>query len=150
MVFNRSHLSLCSVLSNSSWPHGLFPAKFLHPLNFPGKNTGVGCYSLLQGLFPTIDQTWVSCISCIGRQILYHECQLETPHSSLVQASQVAQIQKNAPANSGATRDIDSVPGLGRSPGGGNGNPLQCSCLENSMDRGAWQVTVHEIAVKQD
>jgi len=42
--------------------------------------------------------------------------------------------------------DMDSVPGLGRSPGGGNGNPLQYSYLENSMDRGAWQATVHGIA----
>ena len=43
-------------------------------------------------------------------------------------------------------RDPGSVPGLGRSPGGGNGYPLQCSCLENSVDRGAWQATVHEFA----
>ena len=41
---------------------------------------------------------------------------------------------------------MSSVPGLGRSPEEGNGNPLQYSCLENSMDRGAWQATVHEIA----
>ena len=42
--------------------------------------------------------------------------------------------------------DLGSVPGLGRSPGEGNGNPLQYSCLENSMDRGAWQATVHWVA----
>ena len=42
--------------------------------------------------------------------------------------------------------DLGSVPGLGRSPGEGNGNPLQYSCLENSMDRGAWRATVHEVA----
>ena len=41
--------------------------------------------------------------------------------------------------------DLGSVPGLGRSPGGGHGNPLQYSCLENPMDRGAWQATVHWI-----
>ena len=46
-------------------------------------------------------------------------------------------VVKNLPANAGATGDVSSVPGLGRSPGGGNGNPLQCSCLENPMDRGA-------------
>ena len=39
--------------------------------------------------------------------------------------------------------DLGSIPGLGRSPGGQHGNPLQCSCLENPMDRGAWQATVH-------
>ena len=42
--------------------------------------------------------------------------------------------------------DPGSIPGSGRSPGGGNGNPLQCSCLENPMDRGAWRVTFHGIA----
>ena len=42
-------------------------------------------------------------------------------------------------------RDTGSIPGWGRSPGGGNGNPLQYSCLENPMDRGAWQATVHGV-----
>ena len=46
----------------------------------------------------------------------------------------------------GDTGDIGSIPGSGKSPGGRNGNPLQYSCLENPMDRGAWQVIVHEIA----
>ena len=41
------------------------------------------------------------------------------------------------------TRDAGSIPGLGRYPGGGNGNPFQCSCLENALDRGAWRATVH-------
>ena len=41
--------------------------------------------------------------------------------------------------------DLGLIPGLGRSPGEGNGNPLQCSCLENSMDRGAWRATVHGV-----
>ena len=53
---------------------------------------------------------------------------------------------KNSPANFGDARYVGSIPGLGRSPGKGNGNPLQCSCLENSMDRGAWQATVHAVA----
>ena len=42
--------------------------------------------------------------------------------------------------------ELGSIPGSGRSPGEGNGNPLQCFCLENPMDRGAWQVTVHGVA----
>ena len=46
---------------------------------------------------------------------------------------------KNPPANTGDVRDTGLVPGLGRSPGGGHGHPLQYSCLENPMDRGAWQ-----------
>ena len=45
----------------------------------------------------------------------------------------------------GNVRDMDSIPGLGRSPGGGHGNLLQYSCLENPMDRGAWWATVHRI-----
>ena len=53
---------------------------------------------------------------------------------------------KNLPANEGDIRDGDSITGSGRSPGGGHNNPLQYSCLENPMDRGAWQATVHRVA----
>ena len=53
---------------------------------------------------------------------------------------------KNLPVNAGDIRDTDSIPGLGRSPVGGNSNPLQYSCLENPMDRGAWQAAVHRVA----
>ena len=53
---------------------------------------------------------------------------------------------KNPPANVGDTGDMGSVPGSGRSPGEGNGNPLQYSCLKNSMDRGAWLAIVHGVA----
>ena len=48
-------------------------------------------------------------------------------------------------AGAGDARDMGSILGLGRSPGGGNGSPLQYSCLENSMDRGAWRATVHRV-----
>ena len=54
-----------------------------------------------------------------------------------------ASVVKNLSANRGDIGDSGSISGSGRSPGGGNGNPLHCSCLENSMDRGAWQATVH-------
>ena len=53
---------------------------------------------------------------------------------------------KNSPANAGDTEDVGSIPGSGRSPGGGNGNPLQYSCLGNPMDRGALLATVHSVA----
>ena len=53
---------------------------------------------------------------------------------------------KNPPVNAGDARDAGSIPGLGRSLGVGSGNPLQYSCLKNSVDRGAWQATVHEVA----
>ena len=61
-------------------------------------------------------------------------------------ASQVALVIKNSPASAGDVRDMDSIPGSGRSPGGEHGSPCQDSCLENPMDRGAWQATVHRIA----
>ena len=53
---------------------------------------------------------------------------------------------KNLPANAGDTRDAGSILGSGTSPGGGNGNPPQYSCLGNPIDRGAWQATVHGVA----
>ena len=53
--------------------------------------------------------------------------------------SQAVLVVKNPPANAGDIRDVGSIPGLGRSPGGGNGNPLKYPCLENPMDREAWQ-----------
>ena len=53
---------------------------------------------------------------------------------------------KNSPANAGDIGDGCSIPGSGRSPGEGNGNLLQYSCLENPMDRGAWRTTVHGVA----
>ena len=53
---------------------------------------------------------------------------------------------KNPPANAGDTREIGSIPGSGRFPGEGNGNPLQYSCPEKAIDRGAWWATVHGVA----
>ena len=59
--------------------------------------------------------------------------------------SQVALVVKSLPATAGDMRR-GSIPGLGRSAGDGNGSPLQYSCLENPMDRGAWKATVHRVA----
>ena len=56
---------------------------------------------------------------------------------------------KNSPANAGDIKDLGSIPGSGRSPGEGHGNPLQYSCLENPMDTGAWGATVHRVAKSQ-
>ena len=53
---------------------------------------------------------------------------------------------KDPAVSAGEVTDVGSIPGLGRSPGGGHGNPLKCSCLENPMDRGAWRPTVHGVA----
>ena len=57
---------------------------------------------------------------------------------------------KNLPANAGDVRDVDLIPGSGRSPGGGNDNPLQYSCLENPMDREAWWAAVHGVTNRHD
>ena len=58
-------------------------------------------------------------------------------------------VVKNPPANAGGLRDAGSIPGLGRSPGEGHGDPLQYSCLENPRDGGAWWATVHSVAKSQ-
>ena len=60
--------------------------------------------------------------------------------------TQVVLVVKNQLSNAGDTRDVGSIPGSGRPPGGGNSNPLQYSCLGNPMDRGAWWATVHWVA----
>ena len=56
-----------------------------------------------------------------------------------------APVVKNPPTNAGDTRDMGLLPGMVRSSGGGHGNPLQDSCLQNPMDRGAWRATVHGV-----
>ena len=65
---------------------------------------------------------------------------------TVVWASQVALVVKNPPAKAEDLRDVVSSPKSGRSPGEGNGNPLQYSCLGNPLNRGAWQATVHGVA----
>ena len=57
-------------------------------------------------------------------------------------ASQVVLVVENLPASAGDVRDVGLIPGLGRFPGGGHGNPLQYFCLENPMDRGTWKAIV--------
>ena len=64
-------------------------------------------------------------------------------------ASQVALEVKNPPVNAGDIRDAVLIPGPGRSLGGGRGNPLQYSCLENPMDRGTWWAKVHGVRKSQ-
>ena len=64
---------------------------------------------------------------------------------SIVMGFPGGQVVKNPPASAGGTRDIGLIPKSGRSPREGNSNPLQHSCLENSMDRGAWRATVYGV-----
>ena len=96
---------------------------------------GVGCHSPLQGIFPT--QRLNTCL-LNSRQTLYHLC--------FQRASQVGRVVKRPPANAGDLRDAGLIPGLGKTPGGGHGNPLQYSCLENPMDRGACQAIIHRVS----
>ena len=72
----------------------------------------------------------------------YIEC-----YTFLMEVSQVAQLVKNLPGNAG---DLDSIPALGGPPGEGNSCPLQYSCLENFMDRGVWDTTVHVVTKESD
>ena len=78
---------------------------------------------------------------CRGFQAVKRESGFDLKYNAW--ASQVEPVIKNLPANARDTRDAGSIPELGRSPGVRNGNPFQYSCLENSMDRGAWWATVH-------
>ena len=67
----------------------------------------------------------------------------------LCRASQVVLVVKNLPASAGDIRDVGSIPGPGRSPGGGCANPHQYYCLENPKDRGAWRPTIHRVTKSQ-
>ena len=82
---------------------------------------------------------------CTGNSFIYFSnCHIHSYQDKpSFQVFQVALMVKNTPANAGDTRDAGSIPGLGRSPRGGYSNPLQCSCLDNPMDRGALWATAH-------
>ena len=90
---------------------------------------------------------------CVGAQLcrVFQAVKRESEFDSKynVWASQVTPMIKNLPANARDTRDTGSIPEMGRSPGVGNGNPFQYSCLENSMDKGTWWATVHGAAKSQ-
>ena len=73
----------------------------------------------------------------------YHHLKYQ---ASIFRASHVALVVKNPPSNERDVRDLDSIPGLGKFPGGGHDNPLQYSCLEDATVRGAWWATVHGVA----
>ena len=67
----------------------------------------------------------------------------------LILVSKVTLVIKNPPPNAGDAREVGSISGSGRSPGGGHGNPLQYSCPKNPIDREAWRATVHNVAKSQ-
>ena len=110
-----------SVVSASLQPHG---QRRICPWDSPGKNSGVGSHSFLYGISPNLGT--------------------EAGSPALM-----VPVVKNLPANSRDIKDTGSIPGPGRTPGGGHSNPLQYSWLENPMDRGAWWATIHRVTKSQ-
>ena len=105
-----------------------------------------GGFSLKSCLLRCVWSVWtvygkgrfLTCYMCLKIKLLcFHADQ---------QLRMLARVVKNSPANAGNIRDMSLIPGWGRSPGGGHGEPPQCSCLENPMDRGALWATVHRVA----
>ena len=126
-MFNHVRVRLItSVVSSTLRPHGPQPAAC--PWDFPGKNTGMGCHPLLQGIVLTQGLNWCFLCLLLCRQIL---------------ALPTGSDGKESACSAG---DLGSIPGLGQSPGERHGIPLQYSRLENPMDRGPQQATVHGVA----
>ena len=145
------------VVSNSLWPHGLQPVRLLCPWDFPGKNPGVGCDSLLQGVFPTHGSNSHLCIA--GR--FFTIWAIREAHNSYLKcvvititkwylylkyinmgASLVTQSVKNLPA----MQRCRFNPWVGKISWRRSWQSTPVFCVENPMDWGAWQVTVHMAA----
>ena len=137
-----------SVVSDSLTPHGLQPTRLLCPWDFPGKSTGVGCHRLLQLISGMIKynslyllswfQLWLYGVFCIFLYLYMNLSLMVTVCFHIYVTLQFKSSVKSF-----------HLKNLYRSPGGGNGNLLQYSCLENSMYRGAWRTTVHGVAKSQ-
>ena len=100
-------------------------------------------------LLTYISYLWFPTSTWFYSSLLDNISDLHCAKPNIIWASQVVLVVKNPPANAGDIWDAGSNPGLGRSPGEGNGNSLQYSCLENSMDREAWWAIVHRVAKSQ-
>ena len=125
-------------------------------------NPRVGCYALLQWIFPTQGSNQ-HLLDVLHRQMgslpLAPKCPKMTPISSLWAKSiclrDEISVSWGSPSNSDSKEstcnagDLGLIPGLGRSAEEGHSNPLQYSCLENPMDRGAWQATIHRVEQSQ-
>ena len=139
----------CSVVSDSLRPHELQHARLLCLWNSPGQNTGVGNHSLLQENFPTQGSNPVL-LHC--RRILYQLSHQGSPKREYCGANLTSKgfpRDSNGKGSACNAGDLGLIPGSGRFPGEGNGNPFQYSCLENPMDRKAWWATVHGVAKSQ-
>ena len=118
-------------------------------MGFPGDsdskesacNAGDSGWILRSGRSPGEGNGYPLQYSCLENSSPWDGKESDTTEQ-LTGASQVALVVKKLPANTRDTRDMGSIPGSGRCPGGGHGNPLQYSCLENPMDRGVWRAAV--------
>ena len=126
----NSKVHVCSVVSNSLWSHGLQLARLLCPSLSPGVCSDSRLLSWWCHLITSSSAAQFCCLQIF-------------PTPGLPRRSSG---KENLLANAGATGDMGSIPGWGRSPGRGHGNPLQYSCTGNPTDRGAWWATVHEVA----
>ena len=144
-------------------PHRRQPTRLPRPWDSPGKNTGVGCHFLLQCMkvkseievaqsCPTLRNPLDCSLPGSSTHGIFQARLLEwgaiafsnkIPRTALLEGFPGTLLAKNPPDNAG---DPGLIPGLGRSPGEGNGNPLQGSCLENPMNRVAWQAIIHGVA----
>ena len=140
LLYQWSH----SVVSDSLRPHGLSPTRLLCPWDFPGNSTGVDCHFRLQRIFPTQGSTGAV---IFAYNVLNASINLRTCYSCLLLLGFPG--GSNGKESACNTGDLGPIPGSGRSPGEGNGYPLQYSWLENSMDRGAWQARVLGVTKSQ-
>ena len=106
--------------------------------------TGLGS-SAVRGILPDQESNPRLLQWQVDSSSLSHQAEAQRP----LLGSQMALVIKNLSANAGDVRDTGSIPGSGKSPGGGNGDPLQYSCLENPINRGAWWATIHAVSKSQ-
>ena len=148
---------MCAQSCHTLRPLGLRPARRLCAWDSPGENTAVGCHFLLRETFPTQGlklrllhcrwtlYRWVTREAKVRGQPLKH---CPAPAAS---APSKHAVDRDFPGGPGdkefafSAGDLGSIPRSGRSPGGGHGFPLQCSCLENPTDGAAWRATVHGV-----
>ena len=101
-------------------------------------------FTVSQSLLKRMSVEWVMSFQPSHTQLLW-----DTAHIIIIMGLLGGTVLKNLPADAGDARDAGLIPELGRLPGEGNDNPLQYPCLENSMDRGAWQATVQWVTESQ-
>ena len=148
-----------SVVSDSLQPHGLYPARFFCPWDFPGKNTGVGCHFLLQRIFPT--QGSNPCLLCLLHWQV-DSLPLVPLESWTIKKTEHLRIDAfklwwwrrllGVPwtARSSSQSVLKKInPEYSLEGREGNGNPLQYYFQEDSMDRGAWQATIQGVTKSQ-